>query len=84
MHTKDLEKTDSLIQTYCRGVAISRIIDDKHHPSDVVAGAFLGTLVACFFLARSIPHCERLTQTEHSQEYLLYGRSQIPDSNDNL
>ena len=34
-------------------VAISRVWDFMHHPSDVVAGAFLGTVVAAFYVARS-------------------------------
>ena len=38
-----------------RGVAISRIIDNKHHPSDVVGGAFLGTIIAAAFLIRVVP-----------------------------
>lgn len=34
-------------------VAVSRIHDNMHHPSDVIAGAFLGTVVAAFYVARS-------------------------------
>lgn len=29
-------------------VALSRVIDNKHHPSDVLAGSILGTLIAIF------------------------------------
>jgi membrane-associated phospholipid phosphatase len=36
-------------------VGISRIIDNKHHPSDVVGGAFLGTVIGGAFVLRAIP-----------------------------
>lgn len=36
------------------GIAASRITDYKHHPSDVVAGAFLGILITCTVIARGI------------------------------
>lgn len=36
-------------------IAGSRIVDNKHNPSDVVAGFFLGMSVAVVFLLRSIP-----------------------------
>ena len=36
-------------------IAGSRIVDNKHNPSDVVAGFFLGVSVAVVFLLRSIP-----------------------------
>ena len=36
-------------------IAGSRIVDNKHNPSDVVAGFFLGASVAVVFLLRSIP-----------------------------
>ena len=39
-------------------IAGSRIVDNKHHPSDVVAGFVLGASVAVIFLLRSIP-CAR-------------------------
>lgn len=35
-------------------VAASRVYDFMHHPSDVIAGAFLGTVIAAFYVARSI------------------------------
>ncbi len=36
-------------------IAGSRIVDNKHNPSDVVVGFFLGASVAVVFLLRSIP-----------------------------
>lgn len=41
---------------------ISRITDFKHHPSDVIAGAFLGTLVAAFFVWRSITRLPQVVE----------------------
>ncbi|KAL4428839.1 hypothetical protein ABPG77_005277 [Micractinium sp. CCAP 211/92] len=35
-------------------VGVSRITDFKHHPSDVVAGAFLGALLGLLFAARAV------------------------------
>jgi membrane-associated phospholipid phosphatase len=37
------------------GVGISRIIDNKHHPSDVIGGAFLGTVIGGAFVLRAVP-----------------------------
>jgi membrane-associated phospholipid phosphatase len=39
-------------------VGISRVIDNKHNPSDVVAGAFLGSLLGAVFALRAAaqPH----------------------------
>lgn len=39
------------------GVGVSRVMDHKHHESDVIAGAFLGTCVAVSFLFKSIQQC---------------------------
>jgi len=36
-------------------VSISRVIDNKHHPSDIVGGAFLGTIIGTAFILRAIP-----------------------------
>ena len=33
------------------------MMDHKHHESDVIAGAFLGTCVAVSFLFKSIQQC---------------------------
>jgi hypothetical protein len=38
----------------CRFVGVSRITDFKHHASDVVGGALLGTLFGLAFVVRSI------------------------------
>ncbi len=37
------------------GVGISRIIDNKHHPSDVIGGGFLGTVIGGCFILRAVP-----------------------------
>ncbi len=42
-------------------IAGSRVVDDKHNPSDVVAGFFLGMSVAVVFLLRSIPCFKSVT-----------------------
>jgi hypothetical protein len=34
---------------------MSRIVDNQHHPSDVVAGMVLGVLIAMLYILRSIP-----------------------------
>lgn len=39
----------------CRGVSISRVIDNKHHPSDIIGGSFLGTIIGGAFVLRAIP-----------------------------
>lgn len=39
------------------GVAVSRVMDHKHHESDIIAGTFLGTCVAVAFLIKSIQQC---------------------------
>jgi membrane-associated phospholipid phosphatase len=39
----------------CRGVSISRVIDNKHHPADIIGGAFLGTVIGGAFILRAIP-----------------------------
>ena len=44
------------------GVGASRIVDFKHHPSDVVAGALLGTLFASVYAIRSIARLERVAE----------------------
>lgn len=36
------------------GVAVSRIIDNKHHVGDVVAGAVLGSIVGTVFVIKSV------------------------------
>ncbi len=38
-----------------RGVALSRVIDYQHNYSDILGGAFLGTLVAIVYALRAIP-----------------------------
>ena len=36
------------------GVAVSRVIDNKHHVGDVVAGAVLGSIVGTVFVIKSV------------------------------
>ena len=40
---------------YCALVAVSRVADNKHHATDVVAGALLGAAVALLALVRATP-----------------------------
>ena len=44
--------TDQVLAlVYALIVACSRVIDNKHHPGDVMAGAAMGTLLALLSLA---------------------------------
>jgi hypothetical protein len=43
-------------------VGVSRITDFKHHPSDVVAGAFLGSLIGMFYLVRAVARLDRVVE----------------------
>ena len=36
-------------------IAASRVVDNRHHPADVIAGMVLGAAVGTIFLLRSIP-----------------------------
>lgn len=46
------------------GISMSRIIDNQHHPSDVVAGMVLGVLIAIMYIMRAVPRYSRvLTST---------------------
>lgn len=38
----------------CRGCAISRVMENKHHPSDIVGGAALGTVIGILFSAHAL------------------------------
>lgn len=49
------------------GVAISRIMDNKHHESDVIGGAFLGTCIAVVFLFKSVQQCHDM-QLDHDDD----------------
>ncbi|KAL4424010.1 hypothetical protein ABPG75_001311 [Micractinium tetrahymenae] len=44
------------------GVGISRIIDYQHDVSDVLGGAFLGTMIAIVYILRAIPRWRRVLQ----------------------
>ena len=41
-------------------VSMSRITDYQHHPSDVVGGMFLGTILAIIYIMRAIPRYGRV------------------------
>ena len=43
-------------------MGVTRIIDYKHHPSDVAAGAFLGTMLGLLFVARAIFRLGRVSE----------------------
>lgn len=43
-------------------MGVSRITDFKHHPSDVVAGAFLGSLIGMFYLVRAVARLDRVVE----------------------
>jgi len=32
-------------------VSVSRVVDNRHHPADIVAGAILGSFLAQFFFS---------------------------------
>lgn len=51
MDTHPIPPPTSLL---CRGVAISRVIDYRHHPADVVGGALLGTSFAVLYITRCV------------------------------
>lgn len=56
------------------GVAISRVIDNKHHESDVISGAFLGTIVSIVFCAKSAAAVNTIMiENEGSEQPLLTG-----------
>lgn len=44
--------------SFAWGTAVSRVIDFRHHPSDVVAGALLGTTFAILYAFRGIARIE--------------------------
>lgn len=59
-------------------MTISRVIDNKHHPSDVAAGAFLGTVIGVIFILRALPrHYAVLPEPrQRSSEPLLDGSAE--------
>ncbi|KAL6767978.1 hypothetical protein ACKKBF_B37335 [Auxenochlorella protothecoides x Auxenochlorella symbiontica] len=46
------------------GIAISRIIDNQHHPSDVIGGALIGICIALIYVLRAIPRYKRVLSPE--------------------
>jgi membrane-associated phospholipid phosphatase len=42
------------------GISMSRIVDNQHHPSDVVAGMVLGVLIAMLYILRAIPRYSKV------------------------
>ena len=62
---------------YCALVAVSRVADNKHHATDVVAGALLGAAVALLALVRVAPRsCGR----ERGEETELRSQAQVAGS----
>jgi len=53
-------------------------MDNKHHPSDVVSGAFLGTLVAVTFLVRAVSRQSRVMQAPERLSEPLLSHSVVP------
>ena len=55
-----------------RGVAVSRVIDNKHAPSDVIGGSFIGTIVGTAYILRAIPrHYAVMEEPREVQEQPL-------------
>ena len=42
------------------GISMSRIIDNQHHASDVVAGMVLGVVTAVIYILRAVPRYSRV------------------------
>ena len=42
------------------GISMSRIIDNQHHPADVVGGMTLGILIAVIYVLRAVPRYARM------------------------
>lgn len=53
------------------GVGISRVIDNKHNPSDVIAGAFLGSLLGVVFALRASAQPHRADPADSEEVPLL-------------
>ena len=50
------------------GIAMSRIIDNQHHPVDVVAGMLLGSLIAGMYVLRAVPRYAKVLTAPLSAE----------------
>jgi membrane-associated phospholipid phosphatase len=71
--------------SFAWGVAISRVIDHKHHPSDIIGGAFLGTMIAVIFSVRAIPRHYRVADVPvDSRQPLLDGSVPRTDHDSSL
>lgn len=62
------------------GVASSRIIDNKHHVGDVIAGVVLGSVVGTVFVVKSV---QRVSHDILGDDRQL-GRSGSDDEHDDL
>ncbi len=64
------------------------MIDDQHHYSDILGGAFLGTLVAIVYALRAIPRYKRVLSPEAIEDANAVGagvsRPGISASDDEL
>ena len=46
---------------------MSRIVDNQHHPADVVAGMVLGVVIAVMYIMRAVPRYRRVLTMQESQ-----------------
>ena len=53
-----------LVLSTAWGITISRVIDDQHHVSDIIAGMLLGSYVALVYALRAIPRYRRVLSPE--------------------
>lgn len=60
-------------------MAISRVMDHKHHESDVTAGALLGSLVSFIFLAKSFTTCSEILGNSDPESVDCQGRGDHVD-----
>ena len=63
---------------YCALVAVSRVADNKHHATDVVAGALLGAAVALLALVRATPRS--CSSRQRGEETELRSQAQLAGS----
>ena len=67
-----------ILLTYAWYCALTRISDYKHHPTDVLAGGLLGTVIAVFMalLARSEESVDRREMVEKDVRDQLLAETQ--------
>jgi len=52
---------------------MSRIVDNQHHPADVVAGMVLGVVIAVMYIMRAVPRYRRVLTMKETQASLHGG-----------